>query len=34
MRMYKALLLSLLTFSLIPTAQAETPQTFSFTGAG
>ena len=34
MRMYKALLFSLLTFSLIPTAQAETPQTFSFTGAG
>ena len=34
MRMYKAVLLSLLTFSLIPIAQAETPQTFSFTGAG
>ena len=34
MRMYKALLFSLLTFSLIPIAQAETPQTFSFTGAG
>ena len=34
MRMYKALTLALLSFIVIPVASAETPQTFSFTGAG
>ncbi|CAN2213613.1 SpoIID Sporulation protein and related proteins [Candidatus Nanopelagicaceae bacterium] len=34
MRMYKAFLFALVTFFLIPSAQAETPQSFSFTGAG
>jgi len=34
MRMYKAFLFVLVTFFLIPSAQAETPQSFSFTGAG
>jgi SpoIID/LytB domain protein len=32
--MYKALTLALLSFIVIPVASAETPQTFSFTGAG
>ena len=34
MRMYKALLVSILALFIVPSAHADTPQTFSFTGAG